>query len=65
MLKRLLPFINDKEYMAGLSAIAVPIILQQAIAAGLNAVDVFMLGQLGEVPVAAVGLANQITFLMM
>jgi len=65
MLKRLVPFLNDKDYMAGLSAIAVPIILQQAIAAGLNAVDVFMLGQLGEVPVAAVGLANQITFLMM
>src|SRR5512141_1752773 len=64
MLKRFLPFLGDKEYMAGLSAIAVPIIFQQAISSGLNAVDVFMLGRLGEVPVAAVGLANQINFLM-
>ena len=64
MLRRLLPFLSDKEYMAGLSTIAVPIIFQQAISAGLNAVDIFMIGQLGDVPVAAVGLANQINFLM-
>lgn len=50
--------------MVGLSAIAVPIIIQQAITSALNAVDVFMLGQLGEVQVASVGLANQINFLM-
>jgi putative MATE family efflux protein len=65
MINRLLPFLKDKDYMAGLTTIALPIILQQAISSGLNAVDVFMLGQLGEVPVAAVGLANQISFLLM
>ena len=64
MLKRLVPFLNDQDYMRGLSAIAVPIIIQQAITAALNAVDVLMLGQLGEVTVASVGLANQVTFLM-
>ncbi|MBI4928395.1 MAG: MATE family efflux transporter [Anaerolineae bacterium] len=50
--------------MRGLSTIAVPIIIQQAITSVLNAVDVLMLGQLGEIPVAAVALANQIGFLM-
>ncbi len=64
MIKRLLPFIADKDYMRGLAAIAVPIILQQAITSALNAIDVFMIGQLGEVQVASVGLANQVGFLM-
>ncbi len=64
MLQRLLPFLSDRDYMRGLSAIAVPIILQQAISASLNVVDVLMLGQLGEVSVASVGLANQVMFLM-
>ncbi len=64
MLRRFIPFLADKEYLTGLSAIALPIIFQQAITSGLNIIDIFMLGQLGDVTVAAVGLANQITTIM-
>lgn len=64
-LQRWFPFLQDDAYLEALKSIAVPIILQQAIASVLNAVDVLMLGQLGETSVAAVGLANQLGFLMM
>ena len=43
---------------------ALPIALQQFIMSSLNMVGVVMIGQLGAVPVAAVGLANQIFFLL-
>ena len=45
-------------------AIAVPVAFQQLITAGLNMIDVLMVGQLGETSVAALGLANQIFFLL-
>ena len=45
-------------------ALAVPVAFQQLITAGLNMVDVLMVGQLGEAAVAALGLANQIFFLL-
>lgn len=45
-------------------ALAVPVAFQQLITAGLNMIDVLMVGQLGETSVAALGLANQIFFLL-
>lgn len=45
-------------------SIALPVAFQQLITAGLNMVDVLMVGQLGETSVAALGLANQIFFLL-
>jgi putative MATE family efflux protein len=56
-------FTKHKEFMPKLFAIATPIILQNFLTASLNFVDVFMVGQLGEREVAAVGIANQIFFL--
>ncbi len=44
--------------------LAVPIAMQQFVMNALNAVDVLMIGQLGETAVASVGLANQVFFLM-
>jgi putative MATE family efflux protein len=44
--------------------IALPVAFQQLIAAALNMIDVLMVGQLGETSVAALGLANQIFFLL-
>ena len=38
--------------------------LQNLIASSLNMVDTIMIGQLGETQIAAVGLANQVTFLL-
>ncbi len=45
-------------------ALALPVAFQQLITAGLNMIDVLMVGQLGETAVAALGLANQIFFLL-
>jgi len=45
-------------------ALAVPVAFQQLVTASLNMIDVLMVGQLGESSVAALGLANQIFFLL-
>jgi putative MATE family efflux protein len=55
----------DREYYSNLLRIAVPITTQNFLSSFLNVIDVTMLGQLGETSVAAVGLANQIFFLLM
>jgi putative MATE family efflux protein len=56
---------GDKTYFKTLTRIAVPIVAQHFVTSSLNAVDVVMIGQLGETAVAAVGLANQVFFLLM
>ncbi|MBP7757360.1 MAG: MATE family efflux transporter [Anaerolineaceae bacterium] len=53
----------DRLYLKSLISIAVPIMIQNLVTAALNAIDVIMIGQMGETAVASVGLANQITFL--
>jgi putative MATE family efflux protein len=45
-------------------SLAIPVAIQQFITASLNMVDVVMVGQLGEASIAALGLANQIFFLL-
>ena len=57
-------FFSDREYFRRLVKIGVPIAFQQLIMSSLNMVGVVMIGQLGAAPVAAVGLANQIFFLL-
>jgi putative MATE family efflux protein len=57
-------FLRDKDFFRAMLALAVPIAFQQLITAGLNMIDVIMVGQLGEASVAALGLANQIFFLL-
>src|SRR4030043_2293404 len=57
-------FFSDREYYRRLVKIGVPIAFQQLIMSSLNMVGVVMIGQLGAAPVAAVGLANQIFFLL-
>jgi putative MATE family efflux protein len=59
-----LSFFRDKAFFRTMLAIAVPVAFQQLITAGLNMIDVLMVGQLGETSVAALGLANQIFFLL-
>ena len=59
-----LSFITDKAFVRAALALAVPVAFQQLITAGLNMIDVLMVGQLGEASVAALGLANQIFFLL-
>lgn len=57
-------FFADREYFRQLFRFALPIALQNLVTSSLNMVGVVMIGQLGETPVAAVGLANQIFFLL-
>src|SRR5512144_1436946 len=59
-----LSFFKDKSFFWSMLVIALPIALQQLITAGLNMVDVMMVTRLGEASVAALGLANQIFFLL-
>ncbi|MCC6569003.1 MAG: MATE family efflux transporter [Anaerolineales bacterium] len=57
-------FLKDKDFIRAALALAVPVAFQQLITASLNMIDVLMVGQLGETAVAALGLANQIFFLL-
>ena len=59
-----LSFLRDKDFLRSMLALALPVAFQQLITAGLNMIDVFMVSQLGETAVAALGLANQIFFLL-
>ncbi len=58
-------FTKHKEFIPKLLTIASPIILQNFLTSALNFLDVFMVGQLGEIEVAAVGIGNQIFFLFL
>ncbi len=56
-------FKKHEEFIPKLLAIATPIVLQNFLTSTLNFLDVFMVGQLGEGEVAAVGIGNQVYFL--
>ncbi len=57
-------FFSDREYYRQLVIFALPLALQNLVMSSLNMVGVLMIGQLGETPLAAVGLAAQIFFLL-
>ena len=63
-IRRVIEFYRDREYFVLLLKLALPIALQSFIMSSLNMVGTMMVGQLGETMVAAVGVANQIFFLM-
>lgn len=54
----------DFKLFVNLFAIAVPIILQNLTQSFINMLDTIMVGRLGEIEIAAVGLGNQIYFMM-
>lgn len=57
-------YYRDKAYFAQLYHLAAPIALQNLLASSLSMVGSVMVGQLGDAPIAAVGLAGQIFFLL-
>ena len=59
-----LSFLKDRTFLRELLLIAVPISFQQLINASLNMIDVIMVGQLGETAIAAMGLSNQVFFVL-
>lgn len=63
-IQRILDFYRDPEYFTNLRRLAFPIIAQQFMFSALNMAGVVFVGQKGDVAVAAVGLANQVAFLL-
>ncbi|MBK9207935.1 MAG: MATE family efflux transporter [Anaerolineales bacterium] len=59
-----LTFLKDRSFIRELLVIAIPISFQQLINASLNMIDVIMVGQLGETSIAAMGLSNQVFFVL-
>jgi putative MATE family efflux protein len=55
----------DKKFYTSLFAIAVPIMLQNLMNSFVNVVDTVMIGRLGTVEIAAVGLGNNVFFFYM
>ena len=56
--------IKNREFLNGLIRIAMPIALQNFLTSLLNMIDTMMIGSLGDLSVAAVGLANQMFFIL-
>jgi len=57
-------FNQNKEFLSNLLRLALPMIVQSMTMALLHMIDVVMVGQLGEVAIAAVGVSGQAVFLM-
>ncbi len=55
---------HDRRFYSSMLKLAVPITIQQLISSSTNLLDVLMIGQLGETSIAALGLSNQIFFLL-
>ncbi|GHV92731.1 MATE family efflux transporter [Spirochaetia bacterium] len=58
-------FLDNKEFYKKLFSIAIPIMLQNLVNAFVNMVDTVMIGRLGTVEIAAVGLGNNVFFFYM
>ena len=54
----------DKKFLTTLFTIALPIMLQNFLSAFVNILDTVMIGKLGTIELAAVGLGNQLFFLL-
>jgi putative MATE family efflux protein len=59
----MVPLFGDKAFYKNLFTIALPIMIQNFINALVNMLDTVMIGRLGTVEIAAVGIGNQIFFL--
>lgn len=55
---------NDRRFFSTFLKIAIPITIQQFVSSATNLLDVLMIGQLGETSIAALGLSNQVFFLL-
>jgi putative MATE family efflux protein len=54
----------DKKFLVALMTIGIPVMLQNLLSTALNLIDTLMIGQVGKNELAAVGLANQVFFIM-
>lgn len=56
---------NDKKFYSIFFKLAIPVTLQYFFSSSLNLIDNIMVGQLGATELAAVGLANQVYFVLL
>ena len=61
--KTLSNYKKDKDFYRHLFIIALPIVIQNLITSSLNMLDTMMIGKVGELELASVGIANQYYFL--
>jgi len=55
---------ENKEFAGMLFAVCLPIIFQNYISVSVNLIDSIMVGRLGDIAVASVGLSNQVFFIL-
>lgn len=55
---------SDRRFYSTMLKLAIPMTIQQFVYSSTNLLDVLMIGQLGETAIAALGLSNQIFFLL-
>jgi putative MATE family efflux protein len=55
---------SDRRFYSTMLKLAIPMTIQQFVNSSTNLLDVLMIGQLGETSIAALGLSNQIFFLL-
>lgn len=57
-------WLHDRQFINTTLKIGIPVMIQNLIQTSLNMVDTVMIGQVGKEAIAAVGLANQVFFVM-
>ena len=55
---------KDKKFMVWMLTLSLPIAFQTLVSSLVNTADTIMIGQLGEAEIAAVGIANQVFFIL-
>ena len=58
-------FVRDKEFYSQVKRLAIPVVLQGMITAGVGMMDTLMVGKLGEIQLSAASLANQFIMIFM
>lgn len=64
MKEKIKGFFSDKSFYKTLLILAFPIMIQNLLMSSLSMIDTVMVGSLGDIPVAAVGIGNQVNFLV-
>ncbi|MGL4655430.1 MAG: MATE family efflux transporter [Sarcina sp.] len=64
MKEKIREFFSDKKFYRTLFVLALPIIIQNLLMSSLSMADTMMVGALGDASVAAVGIGNQVNFLV-
>ena len=64
VIERVIDYYRDEAYFSQLYHLAAPIVLQNLLTSSMSMVGSVMVGQMGDAPMAAVGLASQVFFLL-